>query len=133
MVAELAEAAPEAVCPDAALVSMVPVVMTGVLTEATVFVWLTPVCEVQPSVDRAERPDSTVEATLTFVPNADPAKPSCAAAGAAWAAATAGPAAASVPAAINPAATSENIRALADILRSSRQLGYLQVDYPDVA
>lgn len=49
---------------EATLVLTVPVVSSGgALTEATLLVWVTPACDVQPSVDSAERPERTVEAT----------------------------------------------------------------------
>jgi hypothetical protein len=69
VVAELVAAEPAGVSSDAALVSIPPVLSTGGrLTEAAVLVCLTPACDVQPSVDSAERPDVTVEATVTWVP-----------------------------------------------------------------
>src|SRR5580693_9499378 len=60
------EANPLEVVWEAALVSMVPLPSTGgTLTDAAVFVCVTPVCAVQPRVDSAERPDFTVLPTFT--------------------------------------------------------------------
>jgi hypothetical protein len=54
---------------DWALVSIVPVSMTpGNPTDATLLVKPTGACDVQPSVARAERPDSTTDPTFTVVP-----------------------------------------------------------------
>jgi hypothetical protein len=65
VVAELVVATPVEVVSDAVLVSTVPVLRTGVVTDATVSVFTTPVCEVQPSVTNAERLDCTTFATET--------------------------------------------------------------------
>src|SRR5579875_1285460 len=74
VVAVLAEADPVAVDSDRAPVLTVPlVIIPGRPTEATEFVCVMPVCEVQPSVAKADLPDSTVEARVTSVPNAAPA------------------------------------------------------------
>ena len=60
---------PSALLADAALVSMVPVASAGgALTEVTVLVWVTPGCDVHPRVESAERPDFTVEPTVTWLP-----------------------------------------------------------------
>jgi hypothetical protein len=60
VVAELVEATPVWVAFDAALVSIVPVKSAfGSFAFAAVFVWETPMADVQPSTTKAERPDFT--------------------------------------------------------------------------
>jgi hypothetical protein len=62
-------AAPVAVVFDAADVSIVPDDRTPAFTAAAVFVRVTPVADVQPRVDSADRPDRTSVPTVTDVPS----------------------------------------------------------------
>jgi hypothetical protein len=134
VVAELAAADPVAVDSDPALVATVPLVrIPGTPTEATEFVWVMPICDVQPSVDRADLPDCTVEATLTSVPNAPPAKDISPAAADACVAAAAVDAPPSAPASITTAPISEYVRVRPNIVLPILRSGDLADASPDVA
>jgi hypothetical protein len=59
--AELVAATPVLVVFDAAVVSIVPVESAfGRCTDAAVFVWVTPIADVQPRMAKADLPDFTV-------------------------------------------------------------------------
>jgi hypothetical protein len=107
-------AAPVAVVFDAADVSIVPDDKTPAFTAAAVFVRVTPVADVQPRVDSADRPDRTSVPTVTDVPYPVAWKPSSpvpalAAAGAAAPAQAAGSGATTPAVTIIPATKSPRI------------------------